>query len=292
MKTLVASLADNKSALGRRYAEWAVSAPDAGIGRRRGRDGPGRARPRALDLPGVEAARRGRQRGRLRRRQAARAARRRAAGLERVHRREPSGRRRADDLRRLVRGQQPRPDGRSARRRSSRRRARTARTARRGRGACCAASGTATRSSPACSRPGSTPGRWFGPDDDPEYLAGARSRRGHARPARTSAKLMRAWLTGLLAREDVEIELPELDLGGLGPRAPPVERMTCPFCDSADVERVAQWGGQIITAQWRCQACNSYFEAVREDFDDDATTDGGDRWGTGDRGRDLPAPGR
>ena len=46
--------------------------------------------------------------------------------------------------------------------------------------------------------------------------------------------------------------------------------MTCPFCDSPDVERVAQWGGQIITAQWRCGTCNSYFEAVREDFDDDA----------------------
>jgi transposase-like protein len=44
--------------------------------------------------------------------------------------------------------------------------------------------------------------------------------------------------------------------------------MTCPFCSSAEVERVAQWGGQIITAQWRCGACNSYFEAVREDFDD------------------------
>ena len=44
--------------------------------------------------------------------------------------------------------------------------------------------------------------------------------------------------------------------------------MTCPFCDSADVERVAQWGGQIITAQWRCEACNSYFEAVRDDFDE------------------------
>ncbi len=27
MKTLVGSLADNKAALGRRYAEWAVSAP-------------------------------------------------------------------------------------------------------------------------------------------------------------------------------------------------------------------------------------------------------------------------
>ena len=44
--------------------------------------------------------------------------------------------------------------------------------------------------------------------------------------------------------------------------------MTCPFCESPEVERVAQWGGQIITAQWRCRACNSYFEAVRDDFDD------------------------
>jgi transposase-like protein len=41
----------------------------------------------------------------------------------------------------------------------------------------------------------------------------------------------------------------------------------CPFCESGDVERVGQWGGQIITAQWRCRACNTYFEAVREDFE-------------------------
>jgi ribosomal protein L37AE/L43A len=47
--------------------------------------------------------------------------------------------------------------------------------------------------------------------------------------------------------------------------------MTCPFCASPEVERVAQWGGQIITAQWRCNACSSYFEAVRDDFDDDVT---------------------
>jgi transposase-like protein len=46
--------------------------------------------------------------------------------------------------------------------------------------------------------------------------------------------------------------------------------MRCPFCASERVERVAQWGGQIITAQWRCDACNSYFEAVREDFDEPA----------------------
>jgi transposase-like protein len=45
--------------------------------------------------------------------------------------------------------------------------------------------------------------------------------------------------------------------------------VSCPFCDSADVERVGQWGGQIITAQWRCGACHSYFEAVREDFGDE-----------------------
>jgi hypothetical protein len=42
----------------------------------------------------------------------------------------------------------------------------------------------------------------------------------------------------------------------------------CPFCDAAGAERVGQWGGQIITSQWRCVACGSYFEALRDDFDD------------------------
>lgn len=42
----------------------------------------------------------------------------------------------------------------------------------------------------------------------------------------------------------------------------------CPFCEAAAVERIGQWGGQMITAQWRCNACGSYFEAVRQDFDD------------------------
>jgi transposase-like protein len=44
----------------------------------------------------------------------------------------------------------------------------------------------------------------------------------------------------------------------------------CPFCGAATVERVGQWGGQIITAQWRCGSCNSYFEAVRPEFDEHA----------------------
>ena len=45
-------------------------------------------------------------------------------------------------------------------------------------------------------------------------------------------------------------------------------RPKCPFCDGDDVERVGQWGGQMITAQWRCRGCGSYFEAIREGFDD------------------------
>jgi ring-1,2-phenylacetyl-CoA epoxidase subunit PaaD len=44
--------------------------------------------------------------------------------------------------------------------------------------------------------------------------------------------------------------------------------VTCPHCGSEDTEVIAPWGGQIITAQLRCRACNTYFEAVREDFSD------------------------
>lgn len=44
---------------------------------------------------------------------------------------------------------------------------------------------------------------------------------------------------------------------------------TCPFCDAAGgAELVGQWGGQMITSQWRCPACSSYFEALREGFDE------------------------
>jgi uncharacterized Zn finger protein len=44
--------------------------------------------------------------------------------------------------------------------------------------------------------------------------------------------------------------------------------MTCPFCSSEDVELVSAWGGQMITSQMRCRACNTYFEAIRGEFDD------------------------
>lgn len=57
-------------------------------------------------------------------------------------------------------------------------------------------------------------------------------------------------------------------LGAMSPASP-----ACPFCDTGAVERVGQWGGQIITSQWRCEACGSYFEAIREEFDDPAPAD-------------------
>jgi transposase-like protein len=46
----------------------------------------------------------------------------------------------------------------------------------------------------------------------------------------------------------------------------PTPRMTCPFCESGEVERIGQWGGQIITSQWHCRGCGSYFEALRDDY--------------------------
>jgi hypothetical protein len=42
----------------------------------------------------------------------------------------------------------------------------------------------------------------------------------------------------------------------------------CPFCDSHEVALVSRFGSQILTSQWVCTACSSYFEAVREEFDD------------------------
>ncbi|HEY2318642.1 MAG TPA: hypothetical protein VGH67_10105 [Solirubrobacteraceae bacterium] len=51
--------------------------------------------------------------------------------------------------------------------------------------------------------------------------------------------------------------------------------LTCPFCDSPDIEVVAPWGGQLITRQLRCRSCNTHFEAVRSEFDaegDDPST--------------------
>ena len=43
--------------------------------------------------------------------------------------------------------------------------------------------------------------------------------------------------------------------------------LTCPFCDSAEIEVVSAWGGQLITRQLLCRSCNTHFEALRPEFD-------------------------
>jgi hypothetical protein len=44
----------------------------------------------------------------------------------------------------------------------------------------------------------------------------------------------------------------------------------CPHCGRSDqVTLVSAFGGQIITAQWHCGACRTYFEALREQFEGD-----------------------
>ena len=86
---------------------------DAGVGRRGGGDGPGRARPRALDLPGAEGAWCAAlvRRRPVRRRAPAGAARRRAARLDVDDRRQPARRRRPDDVRRRLCGFERAADG-------------------------------------------------------------------------------------------------------------------------------------------------------------------------------------
>jgi hypothetical protein len=40
--------------------------------------------------------------------------------------------------------------------------------------------------------------------------------------------------------------------------------VTCVWCDSEDVERLADFGPGLMTEQWFCQACHSPFELVRK----------------------------
>ena len=42
----------------------------------------------------------------------------------------------------------------------------------------------------------------------------------------------------------------------------------CPFCEAHHVKLISRFGSQILTSQWVCHGCRSYFEAIREDFDD------------------------
>jgi len=41
------------------------------------------------------------------------------------------------------------------------------------------------------------------------------------------------------------------------------ESVRCPFCRSADTERVADFGTSLMVAQHHCRTCNSHFEAIK-----------------------------
>jgi transposase-like protein len=42
------------------------------------------------------------------------------------------------------------------------------------------------------------------------------------------------------------------------------ERYSCPFCEAEAIELVSLFGSQLLTSQFRCTSCGSYFEGVRE----------------------------
>ena len=202
----MASLADNKAALGRRYAEWAVSAPtleSAVAAAAMAQDELGHARS---TYPVLEGARR---RGRTRTASAA-----------------TSGSALLDDelpdwnafiaanllvdgvlttFVAVLRGLVARADGRA--REEDPPGGGLAPRARRGVGAAAAAA--ATERDAFVARLLETwehAGRWIGPDDDPELRGRARGRRVSRRPPPHQRELMRAWLTGVLAAEGVEID--------------------------------------------------------------------------------------
>ena len=222
--SLVASLADNKAALGRRYAEWAVSAPTlesavAAAAMAQDELGHSRSTYPVLKQLGVDANEDG------------------FGGDKRLALLD-------DELpdwnafiaaNLLVDGvlttfvaacvdSSARADGRA--REEDPPGGGLAPRARRGLGArACAAATSATRSSRACSETWEHAGRWIGPDDDPDVRRRAGGRRGQARPgapARADARV--AHRPARRARASSS-SCPSSTTGRrLGPRAPPLER--------------------------------------------------------------------
>ena len=51
--------------------------------------------------------------------------------------------------------------------------------------------------------------------------------------------------------------------------APPV---LCPFCASRDTRRLSDFGTSLMVASYACNACHSYFEAIKWGESDPAPT--------------------
>jgi transposase-like protein len=39
----------------------------------------------------------------------------------------------------------------------------------------------------------------------------------------------------------------------------------CPFCNATATELISLFGSQLLLSQYRCKACGTYFEGVRDD---------------------------
>jgi hypothetical protein len=55
---------------------------------------------------------------------------------------------------------------------------------------------------------------------------------------------------------------------------PVPDRVQCPFCDSTRSELVSLFGSQLLLSQYRCAACGTYFEGIRDDLSAATTTPG------------------
>jgi DNA-directed RNA polymerase subunit RPC12/RpoP len=59
-------------------------------------------------------------------------------------------------------------------------------------------------------------------------------------------------------------------MGALEPAPAPARGVTepdtvrCPWCGSTCVERIGEWGPQLLTEQYMCLACRSPFEWIRK----------------------------
>lgn len=52
-------------------------------------------------------------------------------------------------------------------------------------------------------------------------------------------------------------------MGAVEPAPAPPEPVSCPWCGSRQVERIGEWGPQLLAEQWMCLDCRSPFEWIR-----------------------------
>ena len=42
--------------------------------------------------------------------------------------------------------------------------------------------------------------------------------------------------------------------------------VTCPFCGADEAKLISLFGSQLLLSQYRCPACGSYFEGLRQEL--------------------------